>query len=184
MVLKGKEQVLCELSTTLDSIDKQVVAELEQLIVGAREVFFHGLGRSGLCCRAFAMRLMQMGLQCNIVGDILAHPIQTGDLLIIVSASGGENGLQIIAQKAKDFGAKFALVTSNANSPLSKLADIMVAMKAPTKDDIGSERASVMPMGSLFEETTGLLFDLIIIDLMERLKISNNDMVSHHANLE
>ena len=60
----------------------------------------------------------------------------------------------------------------------------MVAIEAPTKDDIGCERASIMPMGSLFEETTGLLFDLIIVDLMECMKITNNDMVSHHANLE
>jgi 6-phospho-3-hexuloisomerase len=184
VILHGKEQVLFELSTTLDSIDKQAVGELEHLIIGAREVYFHGLGRSGLCCRAFAMRLMQMGFQCNIVGDILAHPIQTGDLLIIVSASGEGKGLQIIAQKAKGFGANFALVTSNADSPLSKLADTMVAIEAPTKDDIGCERASIMPMGSLFEETTGLLFDLIIVDLMECMKITNNDMVSHHANLE
>lgn len=188
MILQGKKKVLSELSNALDSIDTQVVGELEQLIINAKEnakeVFLHGLGRSGLSCRAFTMRLMQMGFECNIVGDILAHPIQTGDLLIIVSASGQEESLQIIAQKAKGFGANFALVTSNADSPLAKLADTMVVIKAPTKDDFGNGRASIMPMGSLFEGTASLLFDLIIVDLMEQMKISNDDLVSHHANLE
>lgn len=184
MALDEKERVLRELADALDSIDAQAVGRLEDLVIAASQVFCYGLGRSGLCCRGFAMRLMHLGLQCSIVGDLLAHPIHSGDLLIITSASGAGETLEILAKKGKELGAKIALITSGGHAALSALADIIICIDAPTKSDCGNQRVSIMPMGSLFEEAAFLLFDLVIVDLMNRMNIGNEDMVCRHANLE
>lgn len=184
MVLQNRDQVLRELEAALASVDVRAVEKLERLIAGTREVFCYGLGRSGLSSSSFAMRLMQLGLKCSIVGDVLAHPIQAGDLLIITSASGAGKMLEILGGKAKELGANVALITSNTDSDLAALADVTISMHTPTKSDQGAERISVTPMGSLFEEATFLLFDLITVDLMESLHICNEDMISRHANLE
>ena len=60
----------------------------------------------------------------------------------------------------------------------------MVVIHAPSKEDRGDVRASVLPMGSLFEEASFILLDMVILDLMRKLHVTNEDMVSRHANLE
>lgn len=184
MALQKKAQVLEELQKALASVDVHAVDELEQQIASANEIFCGGTGRSGLSIGGFAMRLMHLGLKCNLVGDVLAHPIGKNDLLIITSASGSSKSLLTAAEKAKEVGAKLALITGNMDSALSALADVTVCIRVPSKLDRGTQRASVMPMGTLFEESAYLLFDLIVLDLMALLNIKNDDMLSRHANLE
>lgn len=184
MALQSMEQVLHELTVALGAINPTQVAQLEEMLMHTEEIFLCGLGRSGLCCNGFAMRLMHLGMRSSIVGDVLTKPIQANDLLVITSASGSGKALEARAQKAKALGAKIALITSNSCTPLAGLADLLIEIKAPTKCDCGTERASMLPMGSLFEETAFLLFDLITADLMAAMQITNADMVSRHANLE
>ena len=47
-----------------------------------------------------------------------------------------------------------------------------------------TKKASVAPMGTLFEEGSYILCDMIILDMMRKLEIKTADMVYRHANLE
>ena len=61
--------ILLELARTLHSIDEQQIDKLAVQILEAGAVFVAGAGRSGLMMRAFAMRLMHLGLRAYVVGE-------------------------------------------------------------------------------------------------------------------
>ena len=67
----------------------------------------------GLAAKAFAMRLMHLGLPVFVAGETTrASEIARGDLLIIGSGCGHTVSLVGMAEKAKVLGASVALVTT------------------------------------------------------------------------
>lgn len=175
--------ILAELKRSISTINDQDVHCTVTMLLQANHIFCDGLGRSGLCCRAFAMRLMQLGLDAFFVGDTMTPAIQEKDLLLICSGSGASPALVSRAQKARQLGAKVALITGRPASPLEKLADSTIFIAAPTKDECRNT-ASIMPMGSLFEDTSSLLFENMVMQMMDKLGETSQTMLQRHANLE
>ena len=184
MALEHIKTVLSELSNTMDSIDGCNIEELKTMLAGAKSVFCYGAGRSGLNARAFAMRLMHLGLKACLVGDTLVPPIGEGDVLVVITASGSSPAMVHIVNKARNYGAKIVVLSANPTSPVCEMADCVIAIKAPTKANEDGERGSVLPMGTLFEEACYILLDVVVLEMMEKLNITNSDMVRRHANLE
>ena len=182
--LAKRAAVCAELIHALESIDEEQAGRLEEHLCMAGRVFCFGMGRSGLCMRGFAMRLMHLGIRCGIVGDTLCEPMQEGDMLVLTSASGRSEILRNLANKAHALGGKVALVTLDVDSPLAEVSDVVVNIHAVSKETMGSNRNSALPMGSLFEEVALIFFDIVISDMMERMGVNNDAMVSRHANLE
>jgi 6-phospho-3-hexuloisomerase len=179
------QEILKELNQTLSNVSADEVEELAKKILDAKRVFLAGLGRSGVAVKAFAMRLMHMGLPVYVVGEIVTPAIQKGDLLVVGSGSGETGSLTIMAKKVKDIGAELALVTIFPQSTIGKLADAIVKIPAPTpKVATESGFKSIQPMGSLFEQSLLLLFDSLILRLMEIKKENSENMMKRHANLE
>lgn len=184
MALEHVNAVLTELSNTIASVNQKSVESFNSILLEAKSIFCCGAGRSGLNAKAFAMRLMHLGMSACIVGDVLAPPIAQGDALVVVTASGTSPAMVYLVKKAKECGARIAVLTTNPNAPVCAFAECVLCFNAPTKAEEGAERSSVMPMGTLFEEACYVLLDMVILELMEKLNISNSDMVRHHANLE
>lgn len=178
------EEILEELKITLSGIKKEEIFGLEEELQKAERIFCDGLGRSGLFCRAFAMRLMHLGMSCFYVGDTMTPAIERGDLLLICSGSGGTETLISHGKKAKKNGARIALVTGNEISHLGELADVRVLIKAPQKNEVKRGKKTVLPMGSLFEDSISLLFESLVLDLMEQRNETGQSMFQRHANLE
>lgn len=175
-----------ELGRALRSVDEGHLARLLEMLREARCIFVAGRGRSGLQMSAFAMRLMHMGLAVHVVGDVTTPGIAAGDLVVIGSGSGRTASLVGYAVRARDLGARVALVTAAEQSPIGEAADCVVGISAPTpklaeRYDLS---ASILPMGSLFEQALGLLLDLVILQLMRELNIDGARMFARHANLE
>lgn len=183
MGLEHRKQMIAELSAAIDIINAADVEKLEQLITGAKQIFCHGAGRSGLNAKAFAMRLMHMGLKAFVVGDVVTPSIREGDVLFVISASGSSKNLEGTVRKAISSGAKLALITTNPNSVLCELG-AFVLISAPTKGDAVDSGAAVTPMGTLFEETSYMLCDMMVLDLMKMIGAKPEEMVYRHANLE
>jgi 6-phospho-3-hexuloisomerase len=177
--------VIAELDRTLSAISPQEAERLAQLILGAKRVFVAGAGRSGLAMKAFAMRLMHMGLAAY-VGETATPGLRADDALVIGSGSGATASLVAMAEKAKTLGANIALVTIFPDSRIGRLADATVRIPASTpKADGGKGQfASVQPMGSLFEQTLLIFLDIVVMGLMERKAIDASAMFERHANLE
>lgn len=175
------------LSELQQSIGKLNVSEAEQLtdaILRACKVFVAGSGRSGLMGRAFAMRLMQAGIQTYVVGETVTPAIEEHDLLIIGSGSGETKSLISMAEKARNVGATIATVTISQDSTIGRLAHIKAHLPGLTKDQSKGNQVSIQPMASLFEQTMLLFYDAIILQVMDRKDMDNLSMYGKHANLE
>ncbi len=72
--------------------------------------------------RAFGMRLMHLGKTVHVVGETTTPGIAATDLLILGSGSGRTASLVVMAEQARRLGAKVLLFTTDAESPLARLA--------------------------------------------------------------
>ena len=179
------ETILAEIRAALSEVKKEALHAFVERITKARQIFVAGTGRSGLMARAFAMRLMHLGLKACVVGETVTPGIAAGDLLLIASGSGETGSMRVMAEKARKLGAVIALITAFPGSSIGRLADEVIALKAPTPKGGGEQAfSSIQPMGSLFEQSLLLLLDLIVLYLMEALQTGPEEMFARHANLE
>jgi len=66
-------------------------AEVDRLcdeLLKARRIGCYGVGREGLMMKALCMRLMHLGLDAHVVGDMTAPPVGKGDLLLVSAGPG------------------------------------------------------------------------------------------------
>lgn len=176
------EIVIKEIQDSVSSVDEGALDSLTEKIELERRIFCDGAGRSRLQIEGFAMRLIQMGFRSAIVGGPTVPAITAADVLLICSASGETPMLVAHAKKARSLGVRMLLITASPSSTLAALCDEMIVLRAPSKGN--ATDASIQPMGSLFEQSVGILFDIIVLRLMERYQISNEKMYANHANLE
>ncbi len=179
-------QLIAELAATFGTVCREDVVTLTDSILAAPRIFLDGKGRSGLQARAFAMRLMHLGLRAYMVDEVTTPAITADDLLIIASGSGRTDSLVQHAAAALKQHARIALISTTKSSPIAELADQVVIVPAPTPKSAGPAQGinTVQPMGSLFELVLGLLFDVVVIVLMRRMDVSTEIMFANHANLE
>jgi len=179
-------QIVCrELETALSAVDVSATEKFADLLLEADEIFCAGAGRSGFQIRGFAMRLMHMGRKSYMVGETCTPNITDQGLLVICSGSGTTKSLVNHARKAKEVGAKVALITINPESEIGKLADVVIEIPAVSpKSDVQGSVKSIQPMGSLFEQSEGIYMDIVIMILMERLGLDSDTMFGRHANME
>ena len=183
------ETIVAELTEAAAHVDAQQTNALSEAIVAARRVYLTGAGRSGLIGRAFANRLLHLGVPVAVVGEPTTPPLAAGDLLIAVSGSGRTSSLLASAQKAKDLGAAVATITLSPQGPIAALCDVAVVLPGTTRlaRDTGSAQEvapSAQPVGSLFEQLAWLVCDSVVMDVRERTGQTNDDLIARHANLE
>ncbi len=179
------DAILADLARTLRQVDATQVEDLKEAILSANRIFIAGRGRSGLQMKAFAMRLMHLGLTVHIVDDVTTPAVAEADLLLVGSSSGRTASLLRHVYTAKEIGASIAAVTGNLESPIAAAAKTLVHIPASNfKAGAKTGEDSVLVMGSLFEHCLGLLCDLLIIRLKHALQVEESAMNARHANLE
>ncbi len=179
------DAVIGDISRTLRQVDPAQVESLGAALLSAERVFIAGKGRSGLQMRAFAMRLMHLGLQVHVVDEVTTPAIGAGDLLLIGSSSGRTSSLLAYIDTVKATDATLAVLTGNPDSPVTAAADAFIYI--PASNFKAGERKgeqSALVMGSLFEHCLGLICDLLIIRLKATLAAAEVEMNARHANLE
>jgi 6-phospho-3-hexuloisomerase len=178
-------RIVQEIGRAVKGISDREAALLLDKIQKAERIFFAGAGRSGLMVRAFAMRLMQMGLHCFVVGETVTPAIGKGDLLIIGSGSGETPGLLNTAHRAREAGADVALVTAVRGSSIGQETGLTVIIPATTaKVTVRNPVLTVQPRGSLFEQGLLIFFETLVVMLMERMCFKPDAIMERHANLE
>ena len=182
-MMRYQKRIFNELQVTLEKIDPQQLTTLCEELMKADRIFCDGLGRSGLQARAFCMRLMHLGLSSAVIGDVLAPPVSSNAMLVICSGSGESETLLGRARRAKKLGAKLTTVTAEKDSILAKMADITIELEAPLKEQ-RKRRRSIQPLGTLFEQASGLFFDMVVLELMDAMQVTNAEMALRHANVE
>jgi 6-phospho-3-hexuloisomerase len=170
------DTILGELSSILHQVDEKNAEKLVAEILSSDRIFLAGMGRSGLVARPFAMRLMQLGLQAYIVGDATTPGTGKGDLLIAISGSGETSITHHIASVAKKFGARVFLLTARTISSISRISDLVLVLPNAPRP--------MLPLGSAFEGAVYILLDAVVILIMEKTGITQQQMMKRHSNLE
>ncbi|MEM4475316.1 MAG: 6-phospho-3-hexuloisomerase, partial [Fervidicoccaceae archaeon] len=158
-----------------------------------RSVLVMGAGRSGLVGRAFAMRLRHLGFESYVLGETITPALKENDLVLAISGSGSTELIVTAATAAKKVGAKVVAITSHPNSPLGRIADLIVEVPGRTKISGESNyfarqilgiHEPLAPLGTLFEDTTMIVLDGLIVELMQRLGKKEDELRIMHANIE
>jgi 6-phospho-3-hexuloisomerase len=174
-----------ELRAAALAVDPAGLDGLAADIAGALRVVCYGVGREGLMMRALAMRLYHLGLDAHVAGDMSCPPVTRGDLLIVSAGPGDFATVMGLVNVARTAGARTACVTAQPAAPVPSACDRILTIPAQTMaDDTGPAPASVLPMGSLFEGAQFLVFELLVLDLRDRLGITADAMRARHTNLE
>ena len=177
--------ILGEVGDALSKVSPDSVMKLIELIESSKRVFVVGAGRSGLMVKTFAMRLMQMGLESYVAGETTTPPINQGDLIVVGSGSGETGGPVSTVQVARHPGVTVVAITAFPHSKLAGLADLVIAIPAPTPKARSPQPAtSVQPMGSLFEQGLLTLLDAVILILMHKRQVTSDEMFKRHTMLE
>jgi 6-phospho-3-hexuloisomerase len=194
-------QAYDELITNIDVALKGLnLTEVEPFILSLLEaqrnnskVLIIGAGRSGLVGKAFAMRLMHLGFDVFVLGETITPHVGLNDLVIVISGSGKTTGPLTAANMAKKLDANVVAITSQKLSPLALIADKIVDIpgrkQAALEDEYNSrqligQHESLAPMGTLFEVTCMIFLDSVIVELMNRLGLSEESMRERHATIE
>jgi D-arabinose 5-phosphate isomerase GutQ len=82
---------LLEHLTKILGIDRsKEIADTVQILTAAKKLFVYGVGRSGLAARAFAMRMVQLGIDCYFIGETITPVVGDRDAVVIVSTGASE----------------------------------------------------------------------------------------------
>lgn len=176
------DKVLAELKKSTRSVKVEDAELLASKIMGAKRLFCDGKGRSSLMIKAFAMRLAQMNLTAFDTQGVTVPAIGAGDTLLIASGSGETDNLLEHARKAKKLGAEVILLTTAEHSALGQLSDVCICFEAGAKNQ--KDNVSIQPMGTLFEQSIFIFFDVVVLFLMKKLSLTGEDMYRLHNNLE
>ncbi len=181
MSLIAQELLLASERTAVRQADE--LSNLADLALQAERTFVFGAGRSGLALKMTAMRLMHLGLDVHVVGEVTAPAISNGDLLLAASGSGTTASVLRAAQLASAAGASVGVITTDPHSPLAALAAVSVHVLAAEKRDT-SDAASRQYAGSLFEQSVVVIGDALFHTLWQRSGVSADELWERHANLE
>ena len=178
-----------------NSINEEQISAFIQAILDAKRIYVMGAGRSGLVAKSFAMRLMHTGFTSYVVGETITPAIAEGDLIIAFSGSGNTKTIADIAETAKNFGVEVALISSDENSRIGKIADFMIKIETQrdpiAKDSheyeirqmLGAYR-SFAPLGTIFETSSLIFSDAVISTIMTMKKIDESELKRRHTNIE
>ncbi|MPW26189.1 6-phospho-3-hexuloisomerase [Alkalibaculum sp. M08DMB] len=180
--MNNAQRIITEITDVIKQVKQEEVNLLVEAIGKSKRVFVSGQGRSGFMIKSFAMRLMHIGIDSYVVGETITPSIDKDDLLIIASGSGETPSLVNTSNKAKNIGATVSMITTNNESSIAQNSTIVIELNAQSKGD--ESKSTVQPMGSLFEQSSLILFDAIILTLMDKMKKNGSNMYLRHANLE
>lgn len=171
-----------------ENIDEGDVDEFVDSLLEADRVYVMGAGRSGLSSKAFAMRLMHLGMQVHVVGETTTPLHGPDDLVVAISGSGETSSIVEMGEIVDESeGTELALVTANADSTIGGLSDHVVELGGIDQlpEVLGVENLSdYAPLGTLFETSAFIFLDGVVSQLMERMGQSEKDLANRHAALE
>ena len=183
--------ILDNIKSAENFLDEEAINKFEDIIIGSNNIFVTGAGRSGLAAKAFAMRLMHLGLSAYVVGETISPAINRDDCIVAISGSGETNTIVSAAKIAKNRGSKVLALTSYPDSTLGQLADSYILVKGRTKKEVDDENymkrqihgnyTSLTPLGTAFELTTLVFIYDYFLELMEKMEQTEIDLKARHT---
>ena len=192
-------QMAENISATARSLDGKEAEAFLNEIISAERIYVAGAGRSGFVAKAFAMRLMHLGFDVYVVGEIVTPAFSNRDTLVAFSGSGETNSIVDICEIVKGLGGKVCLVTASPSSRMETIADCVVNVGDLTgyfqKDKTPFELRQITgkyrsvtsafaPLGTLFETLALVFSDAVISAIIETQKADIDEMKRRLANVQ
>jgi 6-phospho-3-hexuloisomerase len=178
------DRAIDELRAALGRVAPETAERLTDEALAARRIVCAGAGREGLMIRALCMRLMHLGLDAHVAGDMTTPPVGPGDLLIASVGPGALATLEALLGRARAAGARTLVVTAVPDGAAASGADAVVVLPAQTMADDRAAGAGLLPMGTLFEWLELVVFDLVALAIQARTGQSAEEIRARHTNLE
>src|SRR3981081_1899544 len=102
-------------------------AEVDRLcdeILKACRIACYGVGREGLMMKALCMRLMHLGLDAHVVGDMTAPPVGKGDLLLVSAGPGTFSTVLALLGVARAAEARTMVITAQTVGLAPRRAEV------------------------------------------------------------
>jgi RpiR family transcriptional regulator, repressor of rpiB and als operon len=147
------------LEETLAILDMDGFRRTADLIHGARQLDFYGLGGSAQIARDVAHKFLRIGVRAAVLDDthmmaMSAALLQPTDVVIAFSHSGRTTGVLEATQIAHDKGARVIALTNYESSPLAELSDVVLcstALGSPlTSENAAARIAQLNIMDAIF----------------------------------
>ena len=193
-VLSSMRLIIENLKEVIDKLDREAIKAMLQKTIDGNRVFVMGAGRSRLVAKAFAMRLMQLGLSVYVVGETTTPAVLPQDVVIAISRSGETRTITDLGKSAKDIGSTLLTITSKKDSTLGKISDIAVIIPSKMKNDseeagylerhMRSDYKNMPPLGTSFEITALVFLDSVVSQLIMLTGASEAELKSRHTNIE
>jgi len=178
------EEILGEISSVLKKINQDEIKDLIGLISNSKTIVTCGAGKVGMAIKGFSMRLGHFGYKSFHIGDTTLPSIGEGDLFIVASGSGETQTIYDLTKIAKSNNAIVFAITSNLQSRIGLLSDALILLDAPSKTKKVDGFTSIQPMTTLNEQCLTILFDSIVLNIMDATGETHDTMWNRHSNLE
>jgi len=181
------------------SLDQEQINCFLTEITRARRIFIVGAGRSGFIGKAFAMRLMHLGLIAYVVGETVTPSFHQDDTLIAFSGSGKTKSVLEACETTRQIGGHICLITGRKESQMSHIADCVVCLNTEEETSlIGSDHFDLRqlkgehrsitpastPLGTLFETSAMIFSDSVISSLIEMRHCSIEEIMHRYSNMQ
>jgi 6-phospho-3-hexuloisomerase len=174
---EAAKHILKRINETLTESQSTEINELIDAILSAKKVFVYGVGRSGIVARAFSIRLVQLDLKVFYIGETITPIVEKDDLVIIVSNTGETMSAVQTANIVRRLGARVVAITAKKQSKLAHASNVIIHINVQ-KNEKDKELA---PLGTIFENTSMILLDGMICELMKKTGETENKMRARHA---
>ncbi len=147
------------LEETLAILDMDGFRRAAELLHGARQREFYGLGGSAQIARDVAHKFLRIGIRAAAYDDthmmaMSASLLQAGDVVVAFSHSGRTTSVLEATQIAKMGGASVIALTNYESSPLAEISDVVLcstALGSPlTSENAAARIAQLNIMDAIF----------------------------------
>ena len=105
-IQKMASQALQDVERVFSALAPDTGERMCAAILQARLIACYGVGREGLMMKALCMRLMHLGLDAHMVGDMTTPHLGAGDLLLVSAGPGQFSTVLALMGVARDAGAR------------------------------------------------------------------------------
>lgn len=162
------------LEETLSILDPEAFERAAELIFAARQRDLYGIGGSAQIARDVAHKFLRIGVRTSVFDDthmmlMSAALLGDGDVAIAFSHSGSTTAVIEALELARRRGARTIALTNYANSPLARVADVVLCSTAQGSPLLG-------------ENAAARIAQLIILDAVF-VAVAQRDLMAAERNL-
>jgi DNA-binding MurR/RpiR family transcriptional regulator len=143
------EKMTGVIKNTAANVSEQSIEKAVSMLSHDDELYFYGVGTSGIAAELAETRFLRTGRRCKAVVDSHLQSIQSAimgehDLIVAISVSGTTADLYGPLLTAKNNGCRIVAITNHENSRIAELSDCVILTSAPENPVTGGTFESIV----------------------------------------